>query len=116
HRRPPDLRRRRGTGARPRGDDRPRAEGHHVPASRVLAGTTLPRPHPGVGSPVTPSPFAQIVTVASYEIRQYIRCRRPLAMLILLALIVGLFVGFPPALGIQYATTPDAFVSTFATF
>src|SRR3989454_7845987 len=37
-------------------------------------------------------------------------------MLILLALIVGLFVGLPPALGIKYATTPDAFVSTFATF
>src|SRR5439155_760091 len=91
HRRSPDLRRRRGTGARPRGDDRPRAEGHHIPASRFLAGTTLSRPHPGVGSPVTPSPFAQIVTVASYEIRKYIRGRRPLGMLILLGLIVGLF-------------------------
>ena len=65
---------------------------------------------------MTPSPFAQIVTVASYEIRKYIRGRRLLGMLILLALIVGLFVGLPPALGIKYATTPDAFVSTFASF
>ncbi len=65
---------------------------------------------------MTPSPFAQIVTVASYEIRKYIRGRRLLGMLILLALIVGLFVGLPPALGIKYASTPDAFVSTFATF
>ena len=65
---------------------------------------------------MTPSPLAQIVTVASYEIRKYIRGRRLLGMLILLGLIVGLFVGLPPALGIKYASTPDAFVSTFATF
>src|SRR5207237_886203 len=86
--RPPDHRRPRGTGARARGDDRPRAEGHHVPAPRLLAGATLPRPHPGVGSPVTPSPLAQIATVAAYEIRKYIRGRRLLGMLILLGLIV----------------------------
>jgi len=65
---------------------------------------------------VTPSPLAQIVTVAAYEIRKYIRGRRLLGMLILLGLIVGLFVGLPPALGIKYASTPDAFISTFATF
>src|SRR5207247_9179400 len=104
--RPPDHRRRRGTSARARGDDRPRAEGHHVPAPRLLAGATLPRPHPGVGSPVTPSPLAQIVTVAAYEIRKYIRGRRLLGMLILLALIVGLVVGLVPVLGIMYASPP----------
>ena len=65
---------------------------------------------------MTPSPFAQVVTVASYEIRKYIRGRRLLGMVILVGLIVGLFVGLPPALGIKYASTPDAFVSTFATF
>ena len=65
---------------------------------------------------MTPSPLAQIVTVAAYEIRKYIRGRRLLGMLILLGLIVGLFVGLPPALGIKYASTPDAFISTFATF
>jgi ABC-2 type transport system permease protein len=37
-------------------------------------------------------------------------------MVILVGLIIGLFVGLPPALGIKYASTPDAFVSTFATF
>src|SRR5206468_11429841 len=52
----------------------------------------------------------------AYEIRKYIRGRRLLGMLILLGLIVGLFVGLPPALGIKYASTPDAFISTFATF
>ncbi|TLZ58707.1 MAG: hypothetical protein E6K15_00270 [Methanobacteriota archaeon] len=114
--RSPHLRRRGGTGSRSRGDDHPWPEGHDVPPSRVIAGTTLPRPHPGVGSPVTPSPFSQVVTVARYEIRKYIRGRRLLGMVILVGLIVGLFVGLPPALGIKYASTPDAFVSTFATF
>ena len=42
---------------------------------------------------MTPSPLAQIVTVAGYEIRKYIRGRRLLGMLILLGLIVGLFIG-----------------------
>jgi ABC-2 type transport system permease protein len=65
---------------------------------------------------VTASPFAQFVTVANYEIRKYIRSRRLLGMLILVGVIVGLFLGLPPALGSAYASTPNAFVSTFATF
>jgi len=65
---------------------------------------------------MTASPVAQVVTVASYEIRKYIRGRRLLGILILVGLIVGLFLGLPPALGISYASTPNAFVSTFATF
>ncbi len=65
---------------------------------------------------MTPSPFAQVVTVASYEIRKYIRGRRLLGILILVGLIVGLFLGLPPALGVPYASTPNGFVSTFATF
>ncbi len=62
------------------------------------------------------SPFAQVVTVASYEIRKYIRGRRLLGILILVGLIIGLFLGLPPALGTPYASNPNAFVSTFATF
>ena len=62
------------------------------------------------------SSFAQVVTVASYEIRKYVRGRRLLGMLILVGLIIGLFLGLPPALGSPYPSSPDAFVSTFATF
>ena len=65
---------------------------------------------------MTTSPVAQVFTVASYEIRKYIRGRRLLGILILVGLIIGLFLGLPPALGIKYASTPNAFVSTFATF
>src|SRR5438128_2277175 len=65
---------------------------------------------------MTASSFGQVVTVASYEIRKYIRGRRLLGMLILVALIIGLFLGLPPALGIPYASTPNGFVSTFASF
>src|SRR6267378_78076 len=65
---------------------------------------------------MTASPIAQVVTVARYEIRKYIRGRRLLGILILVGLIIGLFLGLPPALGIKYASTPNAFVSTFATF
>src|SRR5712691_13434733 len=65
---------------------------------------------------MTAGPVAQVFTVASYEIRKYIRGRRLLGILILVSLIIGLFLGLPPALGIKYASTPDAFVSTFATF
>ena len=62
------------------------------------------------------SPFAQVVTVTSYEIRKYVRGRRLLGILILVGLIIGLFLGLPPALGSSYPSTPDAFVSTFASF
>src|SRR3989442_2603818 len=65
---------------------------------------------------MTPSPLAQVITVASYEIRKYIRGRRLLGILILVGLILALFIGLPPALSIPYASTPNAFVSTFATF
>ena len=65
---------------------------------------------------MTVSPTAQVLVVASYEIRKYIRGRRLLGILIIVALIVGLFLGLPPALGIKYASTPNAFVATFATF
>jgi len=65
---------------------------------------------------MTASSFGQVVTVASYEIRKYIRGRRLLGILILVGLIIGLFLGLPPALGSPYASNPNAFVSTFATF
>jgi len=65
---------------------------------------------------VTASPLTQVLTVTAYEIRKYLRGRRLVGMLLLLALIVGLLVGLPPALGIAYATEPNQFVSTFAGF
>src|SRR5256886_6090042 len=111
-----DLRRGGGTGEGPGGDGLARAEGPHVSPARLVPRTALPRPHPGVGSPMTASAFGQVVTVASYEIRKYIRGRRLLGVLILVGLIVGLFLGLPPALGTPYASNPNAFVSTFATF
>lgn len=58
----------------------------------------------------------QAVVVASYEIRKYLRSRRLLGMLVLLALIIGLILGLPPALGSAYPSTPNAFVGTFAGF
>ncbi len=65
---------------------------------------------------MTPSPWAQVATVASYEIRKYFRSRRLIGVLLLVGLIVGLILGLPPALGIAYASTPNAFASTFASF
>ena len=58
----------------------------------------------------------QAVIVAAYEVRKYLRSRRLLGMLILLALIIGLILGLPPALGSSYPSTPNAFVGTFAGF
>ena len=58
--------------------------------------------------------LAQTLTVASYEVRKYVRGRRLIGMLILLALIIALILGVPPALGVKYASQPNVFVSTFA--
>jgi ABC-2 type transport system permease protein len=60
--------------------------------------------------------LSQAWIVAVYEIRKYLRGRRLLGMLILVALIVGLLLALPPILGAKYASTPDAFVATFASF
>ena len=60
--------------------------------------------------------LTQALVVASYEVRKYFRGRRLIGMLVLLALIIGLLLGLPPALGIKYASEPNAFVSTFAAF
>src|SRR5438309_10097637 len=65
---------------------------------------------------MTTSHVAQVITRASYEIRKYVRGRRLIGSLILVGLILALFIGLPPALSIPYASTPNAFVSTFATF
>ena len=65
---------------------------------------------------MTPGSFQQVVIVAEHEFRKYLRGRRLLGMVILLALIVGLILGLPPALGVPYATTPNAFAATFANF
>ncbi len=58
----------------------------------------------------------QAFVVASYELRKYLRGRRIVGMAILLALIVGLILGLPPALGSPYPSNPNAFVGTFAGF
>lgn len=63
-----------------------------------------------------PSHSRQIRTVAGYEILKYLRGRRLPGMLVLLALIVGLILGLPPALGMQYASEPNAFASGYAQF
>ncbi len=60
--------------------------------------------------------LSQAWTVAVYEIRKYLRGRRLLGMLILLALIVGLLLGLPKALGQPYPSDPDRFVASFAQF
>ena len=65
---------------------------------------------------MTASPVSQVATVASYEIRKYLRGRRLIGVLVLVGLIIGLILGLPPALGIPYASEPNVFVSTFAAF
>ena len=58
----------------------------------------------------------QAFVVTSYEIRKYLRSRRLLGMMVLLALIIGLILGLPPALGSPYPSSANAFVGTFASF
>src|SRR3989304_7331150 len=62
------------------------------------------------------SPVSQALTVTVYEIRKYFRGRRLPGMLVLLALIIGLILGLPPALGIAYASEPNLFVASFTSF
>ncbi len=62
------------------------------------------------------SPVSQALTVTAYEIRKYFRGRRLPGMLVLLALIIGLILGLPPALGIAYASDPNLFVASFTNF
>lgn len=58
----------------------------------------------------------QAAIVAAYEIRKYLRGRRLIGMLILIAVIVALILALPPALGQSYSKDPNGFVSTFASF
>lgn len=60
--------------------------------------------------------LSQVWTVAVYEFRKYLRGRRLLAMLVLVALIVALLLALPPLLGTAYATTPDDFAAGFTEF
>ncbi len=59
---------------------------------------------------------SQAWIVAVYEFRKYLRGRRLLAMLVLVALIVALLLALPPLLGSAYASTPDAFAAGFVEF
>lgn len=60
--------------------------------------------------------LSQTWIVAVYEIRKYLRGRRLLGMLVLVAVIVALLLAVPPLVGSKYATTPDDFVAGFAEF
>ena len=60
--------------------------------------------------------LTQVFVVASYEIRKYLRSRRLLGVLVLVALVVGLILGLPPALGRSYSSDANRFVGTFAVF
>ncbi len=62
------------------------------------------------------SGLTQTFVVAEYEIRRYLRGRRLLGMLLLLALIIGLILGLPPALGLDYASNPNLFLASFTNF
>ena len=59
---------------------------------------------------------SQAWVVAAYEFRKYLRGRRLLAMLVLVALIIALLLALPPLLGTPYASTPDAFAASFTEF
>lgn len=65
---------------------------------------------------MTPGSLRQVYIVAEYELLKYLRGRRLLGMLALLALIIALILGLPPALGLSYATDANAFAGTFANF
>ena len=60
--------------------------------------------------------ISQVLTVAAYEVRKYLRSRRLIGMVVILGLIIGLILGLPPALGSKYPSQPDNFVGTFAGF
>ncbi|TLZ58644.1 MAG: ABC transporter permease [Methanobacteriota archaeon] len=60
--------------------------------------------------------LTQVFVVASYEIRKYLRSRRLLGVLVIIALVVGLILGLPPALGRSYSSDANRFVGTFAGF
>lgn len=59
---------------------------------------------------------SQVLTVAGYEVRKYLRGRRLPGMLVLLLVIVVLLLALPRLLGTPSPTDANRFVSTFASF
>jgi len=63
-----------------------------------------------------PSDFTQYIYVVRYETLKYLRSRRLIAILIILALVIGLILVIPPALGHDYPSDPLDFASLFIGF
>lgn len=63
-----------------------------------------------------PSDFQQYIFVIRYEILKYLRSRRLIAIMIILALIIGLILIIPPALGEDYPSDPLEFAQFFVGF
>ena len=73
-------------------------------------------PKPGQYITSIPSDFRQFLLVVRYEILKYLRSKRLIAMLIILALIIGLILGVPPALGHDYPSDALDFAGMFVGF
>ncbi|MEE9150267.1 MAG: ABC transporter permease [Thermoplasmata archaeon] len=63
-----------------------------------------------------PTDFKQYFTVVRYELLKYLRSRRLIAMWIILALIIGLIIGLPPALGVEYPSDALGLAQLFVGF
>jgi ABC-2 type transport system permease protein len=63
-----------------------------------------------------PSDFQQFLFVVRYETLKYLRSRRLIAIIIILALIIGLILAVPPALGYDYPSDPLDFAGRFIGF
>lgn len=63
-----------------------------------------------------PSDFQQFLFVVRYETLKYLRGKRLIAMLIIIALILGLILGIPPALGDDYPSDGLDFAGRFVGF
>jgi ABC-2 type transport system permease protein len=76
--------------------------------------TKLPKPGQYITS--IPSDFRQFLLVVRYETLKYLRSKRLIAMLIILALIIGLILTIPPAFGIDYPSNSLDFAGIFISF
>ncbi|UCE35935.1 MAG: ABC transporter permease [Thermoplasmata archaeon] len=68
------------------------------------------------GQTTVPSDFQQYLSVVRYETLKYLRSKRLLAILIILALIIGLILSIPPALGHDYPDDALEFAGLFISF
>jgi ABC-2 type transport system permease protein len=63
-----------------------------------------------------PSDFTQYLSIVRYESLKYLRSKRLLAILIILALIIGLILAIPPAMGSDYPDDALDFAGMFIGF